>query len=61
MKAERDISGSHLTKFSDADKEGRKQLLGKTVVPDMYGLHPNLDERDKTDLKLVCKRLLLTA
>lgn len=60
-KAERDILEPHLTKFREADKEGRKQLLGKTVIPDLYSLHPNLDVRDKADLKRVRKRLALGA
>lgn len=58
-KAEREKLEPHLATFRKADKEGRRQLLGKTVIPDLYDLHPNLDERDKAELKRVRKPLLL--
>lgn len=55
--AERDILEPHLAAFREADKAGRKQLLGTTVIPDLYVLHPGLDERDKAALKQVSTEL----
>ena len=57
-KEERDVLEPHLKKFREADKEGRKQLLGKTVIPGMYDLHPNFDARDRAELKRVREELL---
>jgi len=55
--AERAILEPHLAAFREADKAGRKQLLGTTVIPDLYVLHPTLDERDKAALKQVSTSL----
>jgi len=52
-KAEKAILLPHIEKFRAEDKEGRKRLLGATVIPQLYQLHPNLDARDKEDLKRV--------
>jgi hypothetical protein len=56
--AEWDILDPHVPAFRDADKAGRKQLLGATVIPKMYLLHPNLDERGKTELKRVSRNVI---
>ena len=56
--AERAILDPHVTTFCAADKDGRKQLLGGTVIPAIYILHPNLDERDKTELKRVSAHVM---
>ena len=53
--AERAILDPHVATFHAADKDGRKQLLGGTVIPAIYILHPTWMKEIKLNLsELVC-------
>ncbi|KIM35992.1 hypothetical protein M413DRAFT_14215 [Hebeloma cylindrosporum] len=52
---EHDIMQKELAQYRTMNKAERKLLLGFTVLPALYEIHPNLDERDKAALKTKVK------